>query len=253
MQKRGTLLAVVTALSEEVEGVLKAGRFRRVRPEVWRGNLAGMPCVAAVLGIGKVRAAGRTQFVLDNYRPSIVLHIGTAGATSPDLMAGDMVVGRRLAQHDFTISDSSRDRLSYPVWLETSEHLLNLALTSARNVSLPRLRLGQIVTGDRPIMDPAERDALRNNFNADCVDMESAAVAEICALHGVPCLVVRAVSDSCNANTRQEFRSNIASISQSLAVLASAVAANLAGQTGVATDLSAPEKTRTRGKAPRKH
>ncbi len=227
MQKHGTLLAVVTALSEEVEGVLNAGRFRLVRPEVWRGNLAGMACLAAVLGIGKVRAAGSTQFVLDNYHPGLVLHLGAAGATNPDLSCGDLVVGRRVAQHDFTISDASRERLKYPLWQEIPEHLLDLAVASARTVSLPPLRLGQIVTGDRPIMDPADRDALRDNFNADCVDMESAAVTEICARQRVPCLTVRAISDSCNGNTRQDFRSNIAAISRSLGIFASALAAEL--------------------------
>jgi adenosylhomocysteine nucleosidase len=66
---------------------------------------------------------------------------------------------------------------------------------------VPELQVGDIVTQrlltvDRLVSEPAEKRRLAEAHQAVAVDMESAAVAEVCAEYGVPCRVVRAVSDT---------------------------------------------------------
>ncbi len=64
------------------------------------------------------------------------------------------------------------------------------------------LRVGDIVTSPRIVTvehlvsDPVEKQRLAELHGADAVDMESAAVAEVCAEKRVPFLAVRAVSDT---------------------------------------------------------
>jgi adenosylhomocysteine nucleosidase len=89
------------------------------------------------------------------------------------------------------------------------EHLLREPPFPARVVAAgfcgalsPSLRVGDVVasprilTADRLVGDPAEKRRLHELHHADAVDMESAAVAEVCAARGVPFLAVRAVSDA---------------------------------------------------------
>jgi adenosylhomocysteine nucleosidase len=67
---------------------------------------------------------------------------------------------------------------------------------------VPTLKVGDVVTSpriltaDRLVSDPAEKRRLAELHHADAVDMESAAIAEVCAERGVPFLAVRAVSDA---------------------------------------------------------
>jgi adenosylhomocysteine nucleosidase len=67
---------------------------------------------------------------------------------------------------------------------------------------VPTLNIGDVVrsprilTVDHLVADPVEKRALAARHGADAVDMESAAVAEVCEAHGVPFRAVRAVSDT---------------------------------------------------------
>ena len=59
----------------------------------------------------------------------------------------------------------------------------------------PRVVTGVIVTGDTFVASSAKKAALRKEFNADATEMEGAAAAQICRQFGVPCLIVRCLSD----------------------------------------------------------
>jgi adenosylhomocysteine nucleosidase len=67
-----------------------------------------------------------------------------------------------------------------------------------------------VLTGDQAIVSAEKRRWLWETFGADCVDMESAAVAQVCDLNGVPWVIVRAISDSAGENSIAEFRQNLA-------------------------------------------
>ncbi len=222
-------LAIVAALPQELACLIQGERLPPWGPGMWRGELGETPVAVALLGIGKVRAAACCQHVLDHCHPRAVLHVGTAGSINPELNVGDLVVARRVAQHDLVLDDAGRARHSYPVWQETPEEILRAARESGQDLGPEvNIRVGQIVTGDRVIRDTEERQRLREHWQADCADMESAAVALVCAQQGVPCLVVRAISDRCDHNTSQDFRANMPALSQLLASFVVAVVPRLA-------------------------
>ncbi|MEI3013322.1 MAG: 5'-methylthioadenosine/S-adenosylhomocysteine nucleosidase [Ruthenibacterium lactatiformans] len=56
--------------------------------------------------------------------------------------------------------------------------------------------VGKIATGDTFVGDSATKNAIAANCAPDCVEMEGAAVAHVAAKNGVPCVVLRAMSDN---------------------------------------------------------
>ena len=161
--------------------------------------------------IGKVNAAMTATLLLDHFRPDEILFTGVAGGINPDLAPGDIVLGEKTAQHDrgkLTTAGFSPQPTGegIPLLMSPPERLLALAEAAAKDADLdrikttrgervPRVIRGVIVTGDIFVASPAKTAELRKMFKADAVEMEGAAVAQVCWQFHVPCLVIRSISD----------------------------------------------------------
>lgn len=204
------------------------------------GKLNGRRVVVAKMGIGKVNAAFMAALILERFKPAEVLVTGIAGGINADLGPGDIVIAEKIAHHDF--GDLTAEGLKpkgvrnpvtgerNPIFFPANEELLKLADTSASRVKFaplksaageraPKIVKGCIVTGDMFVADETKRAALRKDFNADAVEMEGVAVAQVCHQVGVPCLVIRSISDSADANAAKDaisFRGIAAANSASL-------------------------------------
>jgi adenosylhomocysteine nucleosidase len=180
------------------------------------GEVQGRSVVIAVSGIGKVNAAVAVSLLIEHYEPSEVLVVGIAGALNPELEPGDVVIAKRVAHHDqgeYTPDGfwprPSRSPFSggeNPPFFIIDNDLLELAklssledaadIESLDDAWLPvTTHVGAIVSGDSFIASPAKRSDLRQLYNADAVDMESAAIAQVCWQHGVPFLAIKGISD----------------------------------------------------------
>lgn len=180
-------------------------------------------------GVGPANAAAATERLVALYRPAAILHGGAAGAHMLDLLPGDVVVGTRYVQHISRADQAAREHLGFGPKLvsffrhgervrlpcvEADPALLQLALNSAEEAlagagdwqaagwpdSVPRRPAravaGTIATGDFWTVDGEELAYLRGQFGAECEDMESVYVAQVCAMHAVPFLAVRAISNN---------------------------------------------------------
>ena len=160
----GARVLVVTALAEE-------------RAAFWRRRVA-RDIVIAATGEGPRKATRAATALCDGYRPALLVGAGVAGALSTDLVVGDIVVARR-------ILDASGDAPSPDAQLV------------ARAAALPGVRLGTLLSVDRPLVAAAEKAEWAEKVGEApaAVDMESAAWARVASAHGIPFLVIRAVSD----------------------------------------------------------
>lgn len=127
-------------------------------------------------GIGKVSAAVAVSSAIAARRPSFVLNVGTAGALRDD-MAGTHVVGR-VIEHDVDHAFLGR--------LIGEELTGEVVIDPAVDVTL--------ATGDAFVADESQRALLA--ARAHLVDMEGYAIARACAAAGVPCRMVKVVSDT---------------------------------------------------------
>jgi adenosylhomocysteine nucleosidase len=81
-------------------------------------------------------------------------------------------------------------------------------LARARGVALSgrTLHLGRVCTGDTFIQDENRRTEIREELGGDCVEMEGAAVGQVCTLNEVPFLLVRAISDRADGSSDVDFQ-----------------------------------------------
>jgi len=206
----------IALLRDELEG-RKERRFLGI--PFWEGRIAGRRAVVAKMGSGKVNATVVATLLVEHFDPREVIVTGIAGGLNPRLGPGDLVIARKTVQHDMCrLYDG---RVEYrgarnpvhgvrgPVFLAPPAHLLEIAQRAARRTrftpipyrdraSSPRavrVITGVVATGDAFVASKAKRKQLREDLGADAVEMEGAAVAQVCYTFGVPCLVIRSLSD----------------------------------------------------------
>jgi len=186
-----------------------------------KGKLYAKNVVVTWTGIGKVNAAATTALLIEHFKPDQVIVCGIAGGLNPELKVGDVVIAEKTVQHDLGFwSDAGIDNNGFdnritgqknPVFFMADEKLLNLAKAAANQAKV-HFKKGIVVTGDTFIMSPKKKIELQNRLNADAVEMEGAAIAQVSHQWGIPFLIIRAISDSAdeNANVDVDTFQNIA-------------------------------------------
>lgn len=217
--------ALIAAMHEELAALLpaieEARTERRGGREFWLGRLAGHEVVAVRSGIGKVAAAITATLLLDHYEASRVLFLGVAGGIGAGVQVGDVVVADALLQHDMDASPifprhevPLTGLARFPVEASFGDQVARGAEAALaqqdRTVSVvgrgARLHRGLIVSGDRFVSTAAESQALREALpDALAVEMEGAAVAQVCHSFGVPLAVVRSISDRADDSAHVDF------------------------------------------------
>jgi adenosylhomocysteine nucleosidase len=203
-------VAVVSAMREELRALLADLAEPRVERAGGRdfhfGTLAGRPVVLVLSGIGKVAAATTTALLLDRFEIDSLLFTGVAGGLGDGVQVGDVVLARELLQHDLDASPI------FPRY-EVPHHgrarfATDATLTAAllRACAGQRVHEGLVVSGDRFVATAAESTALRAALpDALAVEMEGAAVAQVCADFSRPFAVLRTVSDRADDSAHADF------------------------------------------------
>jgi adenosylhomocysteine nucleosidase len=245
--------AILGALQEEIS-LLQAAMEDKTENKILGipftvGRLKGRRVVVAVSGIGKVNASVTTTLLLDHFHPSQVLFSGVAGGLNPDLKTGDIVIAAKTAQHDlgnFTANGMERRGVANPLtgkrnptFFEADPFLLTTAEKAAARVQLAKIRIGEtehapkvvkgvVVSGDVFVASSEKSQELRKSLGADAVEMEGAAVAQICYQQGIPCLVIRCLSDSADANAAADFDVFVKQAARNAATITTAIVEDLA-------------------------
>jgi len=226
------LLAIMSATHEElaaVVGALTGGvTQQRGRRDYHLGSLRGIEVVAAFSRWGKVAAAATAAQLISTYGADRMLFSGVAGGLHSGSAIGDVVVGSELLQHDMDASPLY-PRYEIPLLgkgLFSTDPQLSARLTSAARAFLahdlassvaqselsafriqaPKVIGGLIASGDRFFASAAEVAALRQRLPAAvCVEMEGAAVAQVCDEYSIPFAIVRTISDSADESAVHDF------------------------------------------------
>jgi adenosylhomocysteine nucleosidase len=206
-------LGVVCAMEEEIRALqthLVAERIHRIAGRHFHvGTLAGRPVVMVRSGIGKVAAATTAALLLDRHAVDAVLLTGVAGGLGDGVAVGDVVVADALLQHDLDASPLF-PRFEVPLTgrsrFDTDSGLSDRLAAVAAGVA-PAVHRGLVVSGDRFVSRADEGAALRTALpDALAVEMEGAAMAQVCHDFGRPLAVCRVVSDRADDDAHADFQ-----------------------------------------------
>ena len=207
---------------------------RRGMRDYLEGTMYGKDVVLVYSRMAKVAAASTVTTLIEAFSVDQVVFTGVAGAADPALNVGDVVIGTLLVQHDLDARPLFR-RFEVPLLnrlgFEAPRGLVSLARQSAEGYlqnrlpddlsaetlrdfgirASPQVHEGLIVSGDQFIANAATLALLQRALQdeglplAKCVEMEGAAVAQVCHEHQVPLIVIRTISDRADHTAAVEF------------------------------------------------
>jgi adenosylhomocysteine nucleosidase len=226
-----TTTAILSALIEEQQGLLTqlqgARKVARAGRNFWLGQLNGHSVVLALSRIGKVGAATTATTLIEHFGADRIVFTGVAGGLGDAVCVGDVVVATGFVQHDMDASPlfpkyqiplTGRSCLACDIELSALVfEAVNLMLAGGRGLfeqssggRAPLMHAGLIATGDRFVASALEAATLKTalksaGFDALAVEMEGAAVAQVCFDYGVPFAAVRTISDRADDTAHLDF------------------------------------------------
>ena len=205
---------IITAMKEEmqeIEKIMREIEKQKIYELTFiKGKINQNDVVLVEAGVGKVNAARTTQILIDNFKVDIVINVGSAGSANDELEIGDIVIGEKIVQHDFDITAFGHPKgfiSNVGQFLESDKKLVNefekIALNQKENEF--NIKIGTVASGDIFCTDIKMKNKIREKFNADAIEMEGAAIAQVCKLDKVPFIIIRSISDKPNGNNNVTF------------------------------------------------
>lgn len=193
-------IGIMTAMSVEyrqVAAMLQNTETVQSGPQEFLiGTVGENRVVLLQSGIGKTNAAAGVTNLIMTFRPDCIISTGVAGGIDTRLDVMDVVVGKEICYHDvYCGEDCDPGQVQgLPKFFKGDEGLLAVATSLETDVHIVP---GLICTGDQFITSREEMDAIKEKYPQGlAVDMESAAIAQVCHLWKVPTLSFRIISDT---------------------------------------------------------
>lgn len=195
------MIAILVAVRQELRPILRrADANHLVRQEhldFYEGTLAGQPVALLALGIGKECARIAAEMTIHCYRPDLIISAGFGGGLQSHVQDGDIVVGTEILElrkdQGTEITCHSMHKPAYP--------------TRINGNGTPEMRVhyGKIITTDEMVLRAANKIRIGKATGALAVDMETSAVAAVCAARQVDFLAVRCITDNDHEDLPREF------------------------------------------------
>ena len=152
--------------------------------------------------------------MLDHFKIDYVINIGVGGSLNSLLDIGDVVIAKKVVQHDFDITAFGHSKgyiTGVGAFIESDAELLEEFSEVLENMpeKTYKAKVGIIATGDIFCTESWMKDKIRAKFDADVVDMECAAIGQVCYLNEKPFIAIRSISDTPNGDNVKIYDNNI--------------------------------------------
>lgn len=226
-------MGIISALAEEQTGLIHSMQLENTVSRGMRdyvtGKLWEMDCVCVLSRIGKVAAAATVATLIERFDVTHIIFTGVAGSAAQHVNVGDIVIAQHLIQHDmdasplvprFEVPLTGLHRFDADSYLNAMltqaaenfiehdfEQAINDADQHAFQLKSPRVLHGLIASGDEFITCSQRIAGLKSALPALlAVEMEGAAVAQVCFEFGIPFAVIRTISDNADADASVDFK-----------------------------------------------
>lgn len=225
-------IGIIFAMQEEL---IELKKYLHINDEkkiydliFYEATLNNQNIILTESGIGKTNAARTTQILIDYYKPEAIFNIGVAGGIAKNLKVGDIIISTSLVQHDFDITAFNHPKGYIPNIgnnIPIDNRLLNTTKTilDTNNISYKE---GVIASGDIFCTKESMATKINTQFNALCVEMEGASIAQTAYLSKTPCLVIRSISDCPDNNNKVTYEEFLETSSNKVAQIMYAILIN---------------------------
>ncbi|WP_413362830.1 5'-methylthioadenosine/S-adenosylhomocysteine nucleosidase [Lysinibacillus sp. 3P01SB] len=206
-------IAVIGAMEQEVEqlrATLENTKTETIaNSEYTTGTYKGKEVILLKSGIGKVNAAMTTTVLLHTFKPDVVINTGSAGGYDPALEVGAVVISDEVRHHDVDVTIFGYEMgqvPQMPAAFKADMKLMEVAREAVTEVGEHQYGIGLICSGDAFMNDPERVEKVREYFpQMKAVEMEAAAVAQVCHQFDTPFVVIRALSDIAGKESNVSF------------------------------------------------
>lgn len=228
------LIGIIGAMQEEIKLLSEKMEIKEIQTigmrDFYIGELFDKEVVLVFSRCGKVAAASTVTTLIEIFKVDLILFTGVAGGADKALNIGDIVIADKLVQHDMDASAiPGFRRFEIPLLgvdtFESSEKYISLAKHSSQyyiskcmhsdveqcdlkefNITTPNVIVGTVTSGDIFVADnQMVQDLCSQIPNLKCIEMEGAAVAQVCYEHKVDFVVFRVISDKADDEASINF------------------------------------------------
>ncbi|MHB8064802.1 MAG: 5'-methylthioadenosine/adenosylhomocysteine nucleosidase [Ruminiclostridium sp.] len=228
------IIGIIGAMQQEIKLLTESMTIKETKTigmrEYYIGELFGKEVVLVFSKCGKVAAASTVTTLIEIFKVDLVIFTGVAGGADKTLNIGDIVVADKLVQHDMDASAlSGFRRFEIPLLgvdtFKVSEEMVSLAKISALhyisehmnsdvakidlaefNIITPNVYVGTVASGDQFVADSQKVASMVDEINnLKCIEMEGAAVAQVCYEHNIDYIVFRVISDKADEHASINF------------------------------------------------
>ncbi|MEN8764298.1 MAG: 5'-methylthioadenosine/adenosylhomocysteine nucleosidase [Wenyingzhuangia sp.] len=223
------MIGIISAMHDELSELLCLLKHKKTtvlgNREYYSGSIGCQQVVIVFSKWGKVAAAITTTTLINNFQPQEIIFSGVAGAINPSLNIGDIVYGTSLVQHDMDASPlfdkfeipligksaifSTENQNFYKCIKQFHRNyfkFISKEEAAIYNIQKPKIIKGMIASGDEFISDTNKIEELQKELpSLECVEMEGAAVAQVCHEYQIDFSIIRIISDKADSNAYIDF------------------------------------------------
>lgn len=204
-------IAIMGAMPEEISPILeKIGSYKTTQyagNRYYEASYKGIDLIIAYSKIGKVFSTLTAATMIEHFGAEKLLFSGVAGAISPTLKVGDLIVATKLAQHDLDITAFGHPFGYVPegaVFIEADKEMIEMSKDVAKSMG-KTVQEGIIATGDQFVANEERKNWIGATFGADALEMEGGSVAVVCNALEIPFFILRAISDAADMDASFSF------------------------------------------------
>lgn len=224
-------IGIISAMPEEIEAIqillqIEKKIVKGMRT-YYQGSLYNKKVILVFSRWGKVASATTATQLINDFNVEEIIFTGVAGGVQPDVFVGDIVIGKDLYQHDMDGSPLVRafevpllGKSAFSTHLEKRHQLAQASDRFLQNkneylskeqfinfeIKRPKVHIGDIASGDQFISSSEQSLKIISNLpTVKCVEMEGAAVAQVCYEYKVPFSIIRTISDNANHHAHVDF------------------------------------------------
>ncbi|WP_111707460.1 5'-methylthioadenosine/adenosylhomocysteine nucleosidase [Lutibacter citreus] len=236
------MIGIISAMPEEINALLnelkEVTTTEKGKRTYYKGKLFNTDVVLVFSRWGKVASSATTTQLINDFNPSEIIFTGVAGAIFDELNIGDVVIGKRLFQHDLNAKpfykkfeipiikkkslktqNSKKLKKATKQFFKNYNNFVNSSEALCFDITKPKLIVGDIASGDQFISSLKKIKRLNKVLPTTiCVEMEGAAVAQVCFEYEIPFSIIRIISDKANDNAGIDFSKFSKSIASNYAL-----------------------------------